>query len=58
MMKWADGKKTILAGVGLLCLSVYQLTTGEYDKAAETFFAALGLLGIRHAVKKSAEAAK
>ena len=50
--KFLDGKKTILAAVGLVGLSLWQVSQGQYDTAVGTFLAALGAFGLRHAIAK------
>lgn len=44
-----EGTKTYLAAAGLIGMAVYQASVGSYDKATETFFLALGYLGLRSA---------
>jgi subtilisin len=45
------GYRTYLAAVGLVGLSVYSVSVGEYDKAAEMFLAALAAFGVRSAIQ-------
>jgi hypothetical protein len=47
-----DGYKTYIAAVGLIGLSLYQLTQGLYDQASQSFLAALVAAGLRHAIAK------
>jgi len=43
--------KGIWAGILLILLALYEFATGENAmSAAETFFAGLGITGIRHAI--------
>lgn len=47
-----DGYKTYLAAAGLFGLALYQVSVGEYTGALETFFAALAVFGVRHAMAR------
>lgn len=49
---WLDGKKTILAAVGLVGLAVYQASIGSYDLAVQSALAALAAFGLRSAIAK------
>ena len=51
-MNLFDGKKTYLAGFGLIGLSVYQFSQGDFPGAIQSFLAGLGALGLRHAIQK------
>ena len=44
------GYRTYLAALGLLGLSVYQLSEGQVQPAIQSFLAALAAFGIRQAV--------
>ncbi len=48
-----SGWKTYIAAVGLLGLTVYQLSVGQFDMAGQTFLASLATVGLRHAVAKN-----
>ncbi len=44
------GWSTYLAAAGLLGYALYQVSTGDYPAAVQSFFAALAAFGIRRAV--------
>lgn len=44
------GYKTYIAAAGLVCLAVYQATTGDFNTALQTFLGALAAFGIRNAI--------
>lgn len=46
------GWKTNAAAIGLLGLTVYLFSTGDYAKAVETLFAALAAFGLRTAIDR------
>lgn len=48
-----NGYKTYIAGVGLGCLAVYQITQGDLTGAYQSVIAALAAVGLRHAVEKA-----
>lgn len=49
-----DGKKTYLAALGTFGLGLYQLLVqNDVPTAIQSFSAALGLLGLRHAIAKN-----
>ena len=48
-----DGYKTYVAGVGLACLAVYQVTVGEYERAVESVMLALTAFGVGHKLDKA-----
>ena len=48
-----SGYKTYLAALGLVGLSVYQATQGQYDQAAQSFFGAMAAAGLHSAIVKS-----
>lgn len=45
--------KTVVAGVGLVALGVYQLTQGNVPVGVQSVLAGVAALGIRHAIAKS-----
>jgi hypothetical protein len=49
-----SGYKTYLAATGLLGLSVYQVSQGQYEMSYQSFMAALTAFGLRHAIAKQA----
>ncbi len=54
MIRKLSGIKTYIAAAGLFGLALYQASQRDFQTAAETALAALSVLGIRHAVAKSA----
>jgi hypothetical protein len=52
MDNFLSGYKTYIAGVGLIGLALYQLSTGDYSAAAQSFLAGLTAVGLRHAIAK------
>lgn len=52
MLELVNGWKTYLAALGLVGLSLHQLSQGQYDQAIQSFLAALAALGLRHAIEK------
>jgi hypothetical protein len=52
ILKFIDGYKTYFAAVGLVGLSVYQLSMGQYDQATQSLLAALAAAGLRSAISK------
>ncbi len=50
-LKFLDGYRTYIAGIGLLCLAIYSLTQGQWDAAMTQFFMALAGLGIYEKAK-------
>lgn len=53
-----NGKKTYLASAGFLVLAIIQLIGGQYLTAFQSFMAALGAVGVRHAISKHSDAMK
>ncbi len=51
------GWKTYLAAIGLLGLSVYQLSVGDLAAAVQNFVAALAAFGVRNAITRNEVAA-
>ncbi len=49
--------KTYVAAIGLVGLTVYQLSVGDVSAALQSLMAALAALGVRHAIQRSEEAA-
>jgi len=45
-----SGYKTYIAALGLFGLAAYQLSVGQYDQAAQSFFAGLAAVGLRGAI--------
>lgn len=54
-MNLIPGWKTNLAALGLLGLAFFQLSTGDFFGAIQSFFAALAAFGLRSAVAKVEE---
>ena len=52
-MAFLDGYKTIVAGVGLIALGIYQLTQGQTEQGITTIAQGLAALGIRRAITTS-----
>jgi hypothetical protein len=52
-----NGRKTYLAAAGLFGLALYQFSQADYPHAVQTFCAALGTLGLRHAIDKQGTSA-
>jgi hypothetical protein len=50
-----SGYKTYVAGVGLFGLAIYQVSTGDYQTAMQSFLAALAAVGLRHAIAKQSQ---
>lgn len=48
-----SGYKTYLAAAGAFGLALYQASQGSYQAALQSFIAALGLVGLRHAIGKN-----
>ena len=53
-----DGGKTYLAAAGLFGLALWQVSSGNYEPAIQSFLGGLAALGVRHAVSKAAEEGK
>lgn len=53
-LKLFDGYKSVISGVGLVGLGVYQFSQGQYETALQSVMAGLAVLGLRHAIAKSA----
>jgi hypothetical protein len=51
-MNILNGYKTYLAAAGLIGLSIYQFSQGQYETAFASFNAGLAALGLRHAIAK------
>ncbi|MCA1685767.1 MAG: hypothetical protein LC745_07215, partial [Planctomycetia bacterium] len=47
------GYKTYIAAVGLLGLSIYQASQGQFDQAAQSLFGALAAVGLHSAIVRS-----
>lgn len=45
-----QGSKTYIAVIGLVCLAIYQASTGEYQQAIQTAIAAATAAGLRSAI--------
>jgi len=52
-LKFFDGQNTILAGLGLWGLALYQLTQRHFDGALEAFLLGWSALGLRHSIFKA-----
>ena len=48
-----SNSKTYLAALGLVGLSVYQVSQGPYDQAAQSFLGPLAAVGLHGAIVKS-----
>ena len=46
------GAKTYIAGLGMVCLGVYQITEGDVETGTKTVTEGLAIIGIRAAVAK------
>jgi hypothetical protein len=46
ILGWLEGYKTYIAVVGLIGLSIFQLSTGDFVHAFQSFFAALAAAGL------------
>lgn len=54
LLAMLDGKKTYLAALGTFGLGLYQLLAqNDVPTAIQSFAAAFGLLGLRHAIAKN-----
>ena len=53
MFSILEGKKTVLAALGLVGLALFQLSTGDYAMAVQSFLAALTAFGLRSAIANS-----
>lgn len=53
ILQLLQGYKTYIASAGLLGLSVFQLSQGQYDQAAQSFLGALAAVGLHSAIVKS-----
>ena len=51
----ANGNKTYLAAFGLMGLAVYQLSTGDYTAALQSFMAGLAAMGLRNGLEKAVQ---
>ena len=49
-MKYLTGWKSYVGAAGFLALAVFYYLNGQPEKAMEMVLAALGLLGLRHAI--------
>lgn len=47
-----DGWKTYLAALGLLGLSFWQFSQGQFELGTQSFMAALAAFGLRQAIDK------
>lgn len=54
-MSILDGYKTIIAGVGLIGLAVYQFSLGQFEQGMQSLLAGLVALGLRHAINKNSK---
>ena len=54
LIELLNGKKAYIGAIGLMALGVYELTQGQLEKGLQDIMAGFGLLGLRHAVAKSA----
>lgn len=54
ILSLVNGYKTYIAAAGLMGLSMYQVSAGQYDQASQTFLAALAAAGLRSAIAKQA----
>jgi hypothetical protein len=52
ILTFINGYKTYLAAVGLVGLSAYQLSVGQYNQATQSLLAALATAGLRNAISK------
>lgn len=48
-----DGYKTYVAAIGLVGLSVYQFSQGQFDQGTQSLLAALAAFGLRHAISNA-----
>ena len=46
------GYKTYIAGIGMICLGIYQITQGEFDSGMKTIAEGLAVFGVRAAIEK------
>ena len=53
IVKLVDGYKTYIAAFGLFGLALYQVSTGQYDQATQSFLAGLAAAGLRSAITKA-----
>jgi hypothetical protein len=58
MLKFLDGYKTYLAGVGLIGLGLYQVSIGHLEQAGQSFLAGLAAFGLRSAIAKQSPPAE
>jgi hypothetical protein len=56
-LKSLDGYKTYVAAAGFAGLALYQFTQGDATAGFQSLLAALGAVGLRHAVSKAATSA-
>lgn len=58
IMRLFEGYKTLMAGIGLLALGVYQITQGEMDQGMRSIAEGLAVIGLGAKLERAAKASE